>query len=253
MWRAVLMFAAAAAACGDNIAPPDARDISFEFHATAGWNASNTPNVVSMTIGGQDVPGGFSAYEIDMKFASYEDARATFTPLLVVITTMAGKQTSALTLGQCDSALNFECSANPPPVGCPEAVTYEEDAAGVAERPDVVGGAAPHPHDVLPDARVLRPPRGVAVNDHSAASAGPHVDRARAPHGRKIIRDAGRFDTPSATGRVARERVAARAGIAAIAKTDPSACGDQHDESDRDAPHAADRTPSSSERIKIAR
>jgi len=104
---------------------PDA-DVSFEFHAEAGWYNVTTPNVVSVTVNGQDVPNG-TLYQVDQTFPSYSDAKAMFVPLAVVITTTTDQRTFSLTLGQCDSVPNFSCSTTPPAPDCPEAVTSEND------------------------------------------------------------------------------------------------------------------------------
>lgn len=74
----------------------------FEYKATAGWYVDGTPNVTSMTIDGQPYASG-EFYMLDETFASYEDARASFVPKTVTITTNAGSATFEIDLGACEN------------------------------------------------------------------------------------------------------------------------------------------------------
>ena len=138
MARWLFAIALLAAGCGDNqpggAQPPiDAADTTFEFHATADWSAMYTPNVTSVTIGGTPVASGGN-YEINVVFASYEAALATFQPIPVVVTTTTGQQVFTLAPGYCSKIT--QCSPPPDqPDACLQPITYESDSFFVDPQP----------------------------------------------------------------------------------------------------------------------
>ena len=141
-----MLLAIALAACGvhhsvsssPDASSPDARDISFEFHATAGWYVGTTPNVTGMTINGQALASG-APFSVDMHFASFADGVATFTPLTVVITTTTDQRTFQLGPGVCSMISNQACMV-PGATDCPEPITFEDDQFYAF--PDLTGQAS---------------------------------------------------------------------------------------------------------------
>jgi len=96
-FRITLLGVLAAVGCGQSSSPMP----PFEYKATAAWSSLSTPNVTSMTIDGQPYASG-ELYTVDETFPSYDDARASFVPKTVVITTTTDTATFQIDLGACE-------------------------------------------------------------------------------------------------------------------------------------------------------
>lgn len=157
-YTAILLLAVALAGCGDNI------DASFEFRAQVEWS-SLAPEVTSVTIDGAPLAMD-QQLELDLEFPSYEEAKASFVPLPVVVTTMGGTRQFELTFGACEDMPDSACGQGH--LQCGDPITFEADH-------DILSHGIPvHSVDLLfgPDGGSCRFASGATVDWISRAQPG---------------------------------------------------------------------------------
>jgi hypothetical protein len=86
--------------CSSASPSPDA-SVAFEYNATGVWSTDAAPDITSVTIDGRAYASQ-ELYSLHETYPSYDDARATFVPHQVVITTSTQTLTFEIDLGGCE-------------------------------------------------------------------------------------------------------------------------------------------------------